>query len=117
MLYVLFGGTDVGARLATLYGFAGVFFYFFFIVFASMLLMNMLLAILVDAYIAVKTKSFKEPGVFEDMFVVVVVPTRTSLRCHTAMMITLTSSQYAIYTREYSCTSTIVLLVETCTNV
>lgn len=69
MLYILFGGTDVGSNLATVYGFSGIFFYFLFIVFASMLLMNMLLAILVDAYIAVKTRSFKERGVFKDMCV------------------------------------------------
>jgi len=67
MLYILFGGTDVGSRLSTLYGFAGIFYYFLFILFASMLLMNMLLAILVDAYIAVKKKSMKARGVFKDM--------------------------------------------------
>jgi len=48
------GNYDVALALGELYGFQGYLFYFLYMAIAFLLLMNMLLAILVDAYINVK---------------------------------------------------------------
>ena len=45
----------------------GYFFYFFYMVVAFLLLMNMLLAILVDAYISIRKDSDSAAGVITDM--------------------------------------------------
>lgn len=50
------------------YGFNGLLFYFLYMAVAAILLMNILLAILVDAYISIKAESDKADGVFTDMY-------------------------------------------------
>jgi hypothetical protein len=68
LLLCLFGNYDVAIKVGELYGFGGYLYYFFYMVIAFLLLMNMLLAILVDSYINVKTDGEKADGVLKDVY-------------------------------------------------
>ena len=68
LLFCLFGDTSLAHELGSKFSLIGYIFYYVYMIVSYFLLLNMLLAIVVDAYVSVKKSANSTDNVFVDMY-------------------------------------------------